>query len=298
MSSVHHFKVADHHVCIEFKQEEINHIELISSFAPFVTTDIDEPCLFHFVVDDTLKPVVKAERERIRVFDTGNGETVVDLLKDGGYQYIVRDLKGHDCSLLITNKEFTECRCALNGDHSMRTFGLNNALMLAYAFAGSRKATLLIHASLVRKDGWGYPFIAESGTGKSTHVGLWLKHILGCDMMNDDNPIVRIIDGQPYIYGGPWSGKTPCYRNVKAPLGAVTRIDRAKQNSIDRIAPVEAFISVLQSCSSMKWDQEIYDNICNTVTKIVETTPVYTLHCLPDEEAAQLCYTTIARTGK
>lgn len=298
MSSVHHFKVADHHVCIEFKQEGINHIELISSFTPFVTTDIDEPCLFHFVVDDTLKPVVKAERERIRVFDTGNGETVVDLLKDGGYQYIVRDLKGHDCSLLITNKEFTECRCALNGDHSMRTFGLNNALMLAYAFAGSRKATLLIHASLVRKDGWGYPFIAESGTGKSTHVGLWLKHIPGCDMMNDDNPIVRIIDGQPYIYGGPWSGKTPCYRNVKAPLGAVTRIDRAKQNSIDRIAPVEAFISVLQSCSSMKWDQEIYDNICNTVTKIVETTPVYTLHCLPDEEAAQLCYTTIARTGK
>lgn len=296
MSSVHHFKLARHHICIEFMQEEVNNMELISSFTPFVTTDTSAPCLFHFVVDDTMKSVPKTDRERIRVFDTGNGDTVVDLLKDGGYQYIIRNLDGNDCSLLVTNKEFSECRCALNGDHAMRSFGLNNALMLAFAFAGCRKDTLLIHASLVRKDGWGYPFIAQSGTGKSTHVGLWLKHIPGCDMMNDDNPIVRIVDGQPYIYGGPWSGKTPCYRNVKAPLGAVTRIDRASQNSIERLNPVDAFISMLSSCSSMKWDKEIYDNICDIVTRIVETTPIYTLHCLPDEGAAHLCYATIKRT--
>ena len=167
--------------------------------------------------------------------------------------------------------------------------------MLAFAFAGCRKEALLIHASLVRKDGWGYPFIAQSGTGKSTHVGLWLKHIPECDMMNDDNPIVRIVDGKPYIYGGPWSGKTPCYRNVKAPLGAVTRIDRAPKNSIEKLSPVDAFISLLPACSSMKWDTEIYDNICSIVTRIVETTPIYTLHCLPDEEAARLSYATIRR---
>ena len=172
---------------------------------------------------------------------------------------------------------------------------VNVALMLAFAFAGCRKDTLLIHASLVRKDGVGYPFIAQSGTGKSTHVGLWLQHIPGCDMMNDDNPFVRIIGGKPYIYGGPWSGKTPCYRNVKAPLGAVTRIDRAKQNSIERLHAAEAFTSLLPACSSMKWDKEIYDNICNTVAKIVETTPIYTLHCLPDKEAALLCCQTITK---
>lgn len=113
--------------------------------------------------------------------------------------------------------------------------------------------------------------------------------------MNDDNPIVRIIDGQPYIYGGPWSGKTPCYRNVKARLGAITRIDRAPANSVDRLAPIDAFASLLPSCSSMKWDEDIFRRICNTVTKIVETTPIYTLHCLPNKEAAILCNKTISR---
>ncbi len=58
--------------------------------------------------------------------------------------------------------------------------------------------------------------------------------------MNDDNPIIRFIDGEPYIYGSPWSGKTPCYRNVKAKLGAITRIDRDSSNWVERLSPIEA----------------------------------------------------------
>ena len=57
---------------------------------------------------------------------------------------------------------------------------------------------------------------------------MWLRCIPGCDLMNDDNPVVRVIDGEAMIYGSPWSGKTPCYRQVKAPLGAITQIDRAQ----------------------------------------------------------------------
>ena len=99
--------------------------------------------------------------------------------------------------------------------------------MLAYAFATGGRQTLLIHASLVRHQGRGYAFVAKSGTGKSTQVAMWLRCIPGCDLMNDDNPVVRVIDGEVMIYGSPWSGKTPCYRQVKAPPGAITQIDRA-----------------------------------------------------------------------
>jgi len=300
----YYFNIAEHTIRIDFlpsanaegQQVQRNDMRLLPSFVSFATNPCAEDELFfHLTVDDALRPVSKEHRERIRKFDTGNGETVVDLIDDGGYQYIIKDIKGAECALLLSNKDFTECRCALNGNYNMRSFGLNNALMLIFAFAGSRQDTLLIHASLVRQNGYGYAFTAKSGTGKSTHVSLWLRHIPGCDLMNDDNPIVRIIDGQPYIYGGPWSGKTPCYRNVKARLGAITRIDRASANSVDRLAPIDAFASLLPSCSSMKWDEDIFRRICNTVTKIVETTPIYTLHCLPNKEAAILCNKTISR---
>jgi hypothetical protein len=288
--SIHNFRIAEFNVQIIFKGSGRNGIHLLPSFEPFRVDSLnDEATLFQLTVDDTLKPRPKNTRERIKKFDTGNGDTIVDQLNDGGYQYIIKDINGTDCCLLITNKDFDKCYCALNGNYNMRCFGLNNALMLIFSFAGSRKQTVLIHASLVRQNGYGYAFIAKSGTGKSTQVSMWLRYLPGCDLMNDDNPIIRVIDNKAYIYGSPWSGKTPCYRNVKARLGAITRIDRAEANSVDKLSPVEAFASLLPSCSTMKWDSDIFNNICDTITKLIETTGIYTLHCLPNKEAAEVC---------
>lgn len=269
-------------------------MSLLPSFGAFQCQQGSDDILLTLIVDDTLQPA--ENRKLVRKFDTGNGDTLVYQLPDGGYQFIIRDVRNRDCCLLIANSDFSLCRCALNGDWVMRSFGLNDALMLVYAFAGAFRNTILVHASTILYNGYGYPFIAESGTGKSTHSSLWLKHIEGCELMNDDNPIVRILDdGLPYIYGSPWSGKTPCYRPVSAKLGAVTRIERATQNSIEAQGPVQAFASLLPACSSMKWDSVIYNHLCDIVSRIIETTPIYTLYCLPDKEAALLCHKTIVR---
>lgn len=294
MSQSNDFIIADFGVRIVFTDTKYNNLRLIDSFEPFKVDNYSGELLFKVTVDDNTKPAPKEKRKRIRSFDSGNGEITVDRIEGGGYQYIIKDLRGADCCLLVANSDFSDCKCALNGSYNMRNYGLNSALMLALAFSGAHRQLLLIHASLVRCNGYGYAFIAKSGTGKSTQVSSWLRYIPGCDLMNDDNPIIRIIDGKPYIFGGPWSGKTPCYRNVKAPLGAITRIDRAKENSVERLQPVEAFASFLPSCSSMKWDRNIYNAICDTITKVVETTGIYTLHCLPDKEAALICHEAIA----
>lgn len=295
MAQVYNFRVAEHDIQIIFEESKFNTLALIDSFEPFKVDAVGDDLLFRLTIDDSIRPVPKEHRHRIRAFDTGNGDTIVDKLDDGGYQYIIKNLEGAECALLIADKEFANCRCALNGNFVMRDFGLNSALMLIMAFAGARRQTLLIHASLVRCDGYGYAFTAKSGTGKSTQVSMWLRYIPGCDLMNDDNPIIRIIDGKPYIYGCPWSGKTPCYRDVKAPLGAITLINRDKKNWVEKQEPLEAFACFLPSCSAMKWDVDIYNAICDTVTKVVETTGIYILHCLPNEEAAIVCHNAIAK---
>lgn len=283
------YRVAELDMLIQFAESATNDERLIESFEPFRVSAPKGSILFHLTVDDSTRPYPKEKRERIRNFDTGSGHTLVDKLDNGGYQFIIRDIYDADCALVITNADFSECHCALNGSMNMRRFGLNNTLMLIYAFSSCPYDTLMLHASLVRQNGYGYAFIAKSGTGKSTHVSLWLRHLKGCDLMNDDNPILRIIGGKVYIFGSPWSGKTPCYRNVKAPLGAITRIDRAEENSVDKLSPVAAFASLLPACSSMKWDKDIYDRICATITKVIESIGIYTLHCLPNKEAALVC---------
>lgn len=291
-----YYRIADHIININNNGNELSFLSLLPSFVPFkCDKPLDEEILFKLTFDETIDRLEGDSIHHIRNFDTGNGDTVVDRLDNGGYQFIIKNLKGQDCILLITNKDFTNCKCKLYGTINMQRFGLNNALMLIMAFAGSFHDTILVHASLVRHNNYGYAFIAKSGTGKSTQVSLWLKHIPNCDLMNDDNPVIRLIDGNPYIFGSPWSGKTPCYRNVKAPLGAITRIDRSKTNSVDKLSPIESFASILPSCSSMKWDKEIFNNICNVISEIIEKVSSYTLHCTPEKEAAEICHRTISK---
>lgn len=283
-----YFNIAGHIIEIVFTEPSPNDMSLLPSFSPFLC---EEPCgepLFTLVVDDSLRPA--EGRKLIRKFDTGNGDTVVHRLPDGGYQYIIKDVFNRECSLLICRENFSKCTCALNGDWVMRSFGLNDAIMLIFAFAGAYHDTLLIHASCVLYDGKAFPFTAKSGTGKSTHSSLWMKHIEGTELLNDDNPIIRIVNGKPVVYGSPWSGKTPCYRNRQAPLGAVTQIERASTNHIERLPVVKAFAIMLPACSSMKWDEELYDRLCNIITAIIQTTPVYAMHCLPDKDAACVCH--------
>ena len=43
----------------------------------------------------------------------------------------------------------------------------------------------------------------------------------------------------------------------------------------------------------MKWDERIYLNICDPLTAIIGKVGVYELGCLPDAEAAWLCYNTV-----
>lgn len=284
-------RIAGLDVAINYASCRCDLLDFVPSAEPFLVGKPDGEPIIRLSVDDSLRPA--AGRKLMRTFDTGNGDTMVYTLPDGGYQFIIKDVMGRSCCLVVADKHFSNCQLALNGNQDMRSFGLNDALMLLFAFASSRRNTLLLHASCLRHKGKAYPFIAKSGTGKSTHTALWMRHIEETDLLNDDNPAIRIVEGKPMVFGTPWSGKTPCYRNVSAPLGAITRIERASSNSIERLGPAKAFASLLPSCSTMKWDHDIYNGICDTLTSLVAQVPVFTLHCLPDEQAAKLCHSAL-----
>ena len=292
-----YYRVGGHTYCVCFADDK-NTKELLPSSEPFRLESADgAQMLFTLTVDDAWRPAAKGQE--IGQFDCGGNNHGVYRLADGSYQVLVSDTQQRQCCLLQANHDFSEARVCLNGNYSMRTFGLNNALMMVYAFAGSTQGTLLMHASVVRKDGYAYLCLGVSGTGKSTHTGLWLKHIPGTDLINDDNPVVRFCpDGVARVYGSPWSGKTPCYRNVEAPIGAFLQLKQAPYNRISRMGVTATFASLLPSCSVMKWDERDYVATCDTVGAIMQAVPTYLLECLPDEAACRLSYETIHVKGR
>ena len=177
-------------------------------------------------------------------------------------------------------------------DFSQR-FGINNALMVLYALATAPLGTALFHSAVVSHEGYGYMFLGKSGTGKSTHARLWLANIENTTLLNDDNPVVRVLPDGIRVYGSPWSGKTPCYKNEDCPLGGIVLLEQAPHNKIRALRGIEAYAAILTSISGKRWERRIADALHNTENAIAMGAHVYHLECLPDNDAAKLCHETI-----
>ena len=287
------YRVGGHVFCVAF-MDAGNDESLIPSFARFLLKETAEPLLFTLTVDDSFR--FSERGEEIGQFDCGGCNHGVYCTGNVEYQYEISDIQGSLCSYMQASQDFKECTVALMGKTwSQRNYGLNNAIMMAYAFASADKYTMLMHASVIRHQGKGYLMTAPSGTGKSTHTRLWYDNIPGCDLMNDDNPVVRIVGGEPIVYGSPWSGKTPCYRNIQAPVGGIVRIQQRPENSIRKLSTLEAFSNLLPAISNMKWDKRVYNGVCDGISELIRLCGMYELGCLPDAAAAHLCHDTIVK---
>ena len=187
---------------------------------------------------------------------------------------------------LVCSPDYREGRLFLTGQHTK--MAIDNALMVLYALATADRQTVLFHAAAVSHEGKGYLFLGPSGTGKSTHAGLWLKYIEGTALVNDDNPVVR----EGVVYGSPWSGKTPCYRNVSYPLGGIVELSQAPYNRIRPLKGLQAYVALMASISGKRWDARIADGLHETQNALAKTVAVWHLECLPDEAAAKICFET------
>ncbi len=148
----------------------------------------------------------------------------------------------------------------------------------------------LLHCALIEYEGRGYAFSATSGTGKSTHIGLW-KKVFGdsVTVVNGDKPIVRNINGSFVGYGTPWCGKEGYGANTSAPLSALCFIERAKVNSIERMAASDA-VSRIFSQILMPEDIESFDKLSVMLDTMLKEVPCYLLKCNMEDDAAIVAY--------
>ena len=152
----------------------------------------------------------------------------------------------------------------------------------------------MLHASCVVVDGKAYLFSAPCGTGKSTHVQLWLR-LFGdkAYILNDDKPALRVLDGKVFVYGTPWSGKNDCSRNAKAELGGIAVIKRAAENSM-RVLPAEEAVFALLNQTARSIHPELMNCLMDNIEAIVSAGKIYELSCNMDISAAKLSYETMS----
>lgn len=284
-----HCIIADLHVVIDSDDKELLDA-LAPRYAPFChrASDCTEvPVLFALHHVAPFEPM--ADATQMADFECQDTWCLY-AQNEKGVQITLQDLTTRqDIAQMQCDASFSDAKCWLTGDAVQREYCYSNFLMMLFAFAAMRHQTLLFHASVIAREGKAYLFLAKSGTGKSTHSTLWLKHVPGCQLVNDDNPVVGVRDGKVIVYGSPWSGKTNCYRNVSFEVGGFVRINRAPECSIQRQSPVSAFALLLPSCSGVKWDKKLYRAQCDTTAAVVSRSAIYELYCTPYREAAVTC---------
>ncbi|HBH08634.1 MAG TPA: phosphoenolpyruvate carboxykinase [Rikenellaceae bacterium] len=247
---------------------------------------LDSELLFRFTLQS--KPIdIPKNAERVEEDENDMGHTRLSKTWDGSY-YL--ELGYHDTGIFIANPDFSLITASIDVDSPDCGPILTSMLRIAFAQAVILWDGISIHASTVAKDGKAFLFLGKSGTGKSTHSRMWLRNIPGSRLLNDDNPVVRLIDGKPVAFGTPWSGKTPCYRNESYPVGGIVRLVQGDADIFTEKDEVAAFVALLPSCSVVHSDSGLQSRLCDTLTRIIELVPVGELRCLPDNESAIICY--------
>ncbi len=149
---------------------------------------------------------------------------------------------------------------------------------------------ILLHSSCIVLDGEAYAFSADSGTGKSTHTQLWLKHFGDrVYMLNDDKPAIRIIDDNVYACGTPWSGKYDYSTPAVVPLSGICFIERSEDNWIREAETGKAVFNIF-SQTLRRLDKADMDKLFNVLEKIFSKVKLYEMGCNISDEAVITAY--------
>lgn len=295
MENMHKYIVAGHAFGISLP-EGMSAQQLLKPYEPFVVDEAPQ-LLFGLRLElvDCLKSV--APTKVLKCLNEESPYFWIFEEEDGSYNFGFSYTKAHpDCVLKVAPvNEESVVYVASAAAERIAEFAISNAVMLLYAFFSAPYDTMMVHASVIAHGGQGYMFLGKSGTGKSTHSRLWLTHIEDTELLNDDNPVVRVHGSEVIVYGTPWSGKTPCYKNQQVPLKAVVRLSQAPYNKITRLAPLQSFASLIPACSCKRWDSEAMGMLHKAVEKAISIVPCYHLECLPDQDAAVTCHSTVSK---
>lgn len=152
---------------------------------------------------------------------------------------------------------------------------------------------ILFHSSAIAVNGRGYLFSAPSGTGKSTHSLLW-KEILDkrLSVVNDDKPLLRLINGTWFVCGSPWKGKHNLGNDQQVPIQGICFLKQSNENRIFKINKTTAIPLVLNQVLRPR-DIEKMDKLLELIDNLLNEVPMWQLYCLPNQAAASLCYNTM-----
>ncbi len=250
--------------------------------------------------DDREAPNITVKVEWTERLQPWRGETTFDsgalwtLFCDGSefiFDFTSPAFGAYPYKRLRTSRDFRHAQLLLNRDamaNHRQVFPLEYPAdeLLITNYLSSGLGVEVHGCGLVDCETGGHLFLGHSGAGKSTSTMLW-KSLRNCQILSDDRIILRLRNGELWMYGTPWHGEAAFASAGESRINKIFILQHGKQNEIAELSRSQAIGELFARCFPTFHSAAGLGNTLDFLNKILEVAPCYEFRFVPEASAVQ-----------
>jgi hypothetical protein len=137
---------------------------------------------------------------------------------------------------------------------------------------------------LIDAETGGHVFLGHSGAGKSTTTRLW-KSVRAPEILSDDRIILRLHEGELWMYGTPWHGEAAFAAAGKAKLNRIHILRHGTENKFAALPQARAVGEVFARSFPPFYSPAGLERTVEFIKRALDAVPCYEFEFLPDDSS-------------
>lgn len=139
---------------------------------------------------------------------------------------------------------------------------------------------------LIDTETGGHLFLGHSGAGKSTTARLW-QSLRGPEILSDDRIILRLHDGELWMYGTPWHGEAAFASPNKSKLNRILVLRHGVRNQIAALPKARAVGELFARCFPPFHSAVGLERTVEFLNRALDAVPCYEFQFTPDARSIE-----------
>lgn len=148
---------------------------------------------------------------------------------------------------------------------------------------------LPVHASAFTVNDYTILLSAPSGVGKSTQTNYFKEVYDNIILINEDKPLLKIINGECYVIGSPWSGKDVINSNIIKKVDGIFFLNQADKLEIINLDSSQKVRLIFKNIQRPIY-QELIGPLSKQIDDLIKKVNIYQFDCVNNISSSKFLY--------